>query len=122
MRSNSFGSTINGWEKVITASRIHEGLLPGAEPLRVALEWHLQEAMAVKARQKFHRAESTQATKELRQLQAGGLELAMRLGNLAKSALGPRDERLEQFGVAPLRPRGPKARKQQTSSSPEVRK
>ena len=42
MRSNSFGSTINGWETIISAAKTYEGSLPGAEPLRVALEWHLQ--------------------------------------------------------------------------------
>jgi len=116
MRSTSFDNTIGGWEKIISATSTNEGLLPGSEYLRVALEWHLQEAKAVKARQMFHTAEREQATRELRQLRAAGRELAIRLGSLAKSAFGPRDERLGLFGVASIKPRVRKAKQQQPSA------
>jgi hypothetical protein len=123
MSRNGYANTIGGWKKLLEAVSRNEGDLPGADSLRAALERHLQDAEAAKARKLFHRAESQRATKEKEQQLAAGREVASRLCSLVKSALGPRNERLGEFGIAPVQQRSRNRRTSQQqppagSSSP----
>ena len=125
MPSNGYDDTIGDFEKLLEAVKSSAGELPATDSLRAALEWHLQEAKAAKARQQLHTAGRQRATKDLQRQLAAGRDAAIRLRSLAKSAYGPRDKRLARFGVAPVKPRVRKPRQpreQQTSagsSSPE---
>lgn len=102
---SSYDNTIGGWERLLAAVDQYREMFPAAESCRAALEWHLQEAKAAKARQTLYSTERQRATLDLRLEMTAGLEAASRLRSLAISVLGTRDERLAQFGVAPRRNR-----------------
>jgi hypothetical protein len=119
MGNNSYDNTIGGWERLLAAVDQCERMFPSADSCRSALEWHLQEAKAAKARQVQYSAERQRASLDLRLEIAAGGETASRLRSLVTAVLGKRDERLVQFGVAPLRKRSRKSRtaKEEPSSS-----
>ena len=104
MPNKGYDDTIGGWEKLLEAVKSHERDLPGAESLRAALELHLQEAKEAKSRQELHRAGRQRATKDLGRSMTAGRETFSRLSSLVKSVFGPRDQRLPQFGMAPIEP------------------
>lgn len=115
--NTSYDNTIGGWEELLVAARQSEGILPAAEALLAALERHLQEAKAAKVQQVLLTAARQVATKELNQSLAACSDMASRLRHHAKSVLGPRDERLAQFGVAPIK--SGFTRKVRTSRKPQ---
>jgi hypothetical protein len=117
MSKNGYDDTIGGWQKLLEAVRSHEGELPGAEPLRAALELRLQESVEAKSRRDLHRSGRQRATKDLGQSMAAGRDTASRLCSLVKSVYGPRNERLWQFGMKPRGCRQPRKPKPQNGSS-----
>jgi hypothetical protein len=117
MPNQGYDDTIGGWEKLLEAVRSHEGELPGAGPLRAALEFRLQESVEAKNRQDLHRSGRQRATRDLGQSMAAGRDVASRLCHLVMSAYGPRNERLQEFGMKPHGCRQPRKPKPQNGSS-----
>jgi hypothetical protein len=106
---NSYADTTNDWEGLLVATLEHLGQLPSVEAHRFALEQHLQATKTVKARQDSHTAGRQEATQELRSMILQGRELATRLRGAIRADLGPKNERLVQFGVKPVRKRARRA-------------
>jgi hypothetical protein len=100
MKNNGYDAEVGGWERLLAAVRESEQMLAVAEPLSVALEFHLQEVKEAKSRQLQHRAGSRRATQELQQRTVVCHDVAVRLQNLVISQLGTRDERLPRFGIS----------------------
>jgi hypothetical protein len=117
MKNGRYDTKVGGWERLLAAVRASEQILSVAEPLSIALEFHLQEVKEAKARQLQHRAGSHRATQELQERSAICQDVAIRLQSLVKSQLGTRDERLPQFGIATRRKR---TRKSLSSPPPQA--
>ena len=77
--------------------------------LLAALQKALADAQAAKARQDFHKSERQVASQDLKATLTQGRDLAMRLRSAAKFKIGPRNEKLAQFNIKPLRKRTRKA-------------
>src|SRR5438270_13989879 len=104
---NSFAKLILSWEKILTASRDHADVLTTIdEPHRAALAAFLEQARELKSRHDSHRAAKQRVRQQLEQVIEGGREAVRRLQGGVKGSLGTYDERLTQFNIAPVRPRG----------------
>jgi len=104
---NSFAKLILSWEKILTASRDNADVLTTIdEPHRAALAAFLEQARELKSRHDSHRAAKQRVRQQLEQVIEGGREAVRRLQGGVKGSLGTYDERLTQFNIAPVRPRG----------------
>jgi uncharacterized protein YPO0396 len=106
MPKSSFADIIRDWESLLRAVDDHAGLLPDIERHREALKQHLEETQAQKARQDLARATRQKNTQSLRAKVEKGKELAKRVRGVVMANIGPTDELLVQFGIAPQRKRG----------------
>jgi hypothetical protein len=102
---SSYADTIRDWDSLLIAVRENTELLPDIERHRTALELHMESTRQVKTRQDSFAAGRQGATQDLKEMLTKGRELAIRLRGAVKANIGPKNERLVQFGVAPLRPR-----------------
>jgi hypothetical protein len=103
--TNTYTDVVLDWEKLLAAVLEHTGSLPNIGAEQAALIQALQEAKELKANQDSFAASRQQATQELQMILDRGREMAMRLRGAVKFKIGPRNERLVQFGIAPLRRR-----------------
>jgi hypothetical protein len=108
---NSFAKLMLSWEKILSAFTDNAGALTTVEPQRAALEAFLAQARDLKGRHDSHRAAKQEIRQQLEQVIEGGREAARRLQGGVRGNLGTYNERLVQFNIAPLRPRGPRKRK-----------
>ncbi|HVG09101.1 MAG TPA: hypothetical protein VNM67_15455 [Thermoanaerobaculia bacterium] len=104
----SYAKVVQDWKKVLAATEEHEWKMPDVAQVRQQLQQELTKAEGAKTRQDSHTAWRQLATQELKEVLITGRDLAMRLRFAAKLGLGPRNEQLVQFGVAPLRGRAGK--------------
>ena len=118
--TSSYADVVRDWELLLSAATDNLADLGDAERHRAALEQHLAETKALKARQDSARAIRQRMTQELMEMLEQGRELAIRLRNAVKANIGPKNERLVQFGVVPLRKRGRRAEKPIEVKPPEV--
>jgi len=102
---SSYADTIRDWDSLLTAVRTNSESLPDIERHRSAMELHMEVTREIKARQDSFLAGRQGATQDLKAALTNGRELAIRLRGAVKANIGPRNERLVQFGIAPLRPR-----------------
>jgi hypothetical protein len=100
--NKSYSSLLKDWESLLAAVRAGEVDFPVLTAYRVALEGHLENVKAAKARQLALQAECQGATRELQQTLYAGFDEVRRLRSRVKAELGPRDSRLLLFGIAPL--------------------
>ncbi len=103
---SSFSDIVRDWELLLEATNDNEGVQAGAQPQREALVAALARVRAQKARQDSCNARRQEATQDLREMINQGREMARRLRGVTKSILGTKSERLVQFRVSPIRPRG----------------
>ncbi len=103
--TNTYTDVVFDWERLLAAVEEHAASLPDIEAERTALVQALQEAREMKAEQESFTASRQQATQDLQMTLDRGREMAMRLRGAVKFKIGPRNERLVQFGIAPLRRR-----------------
>ncbi len=104
----SYAKVIQDWRKVLAAAEEHEAKMPDVQLEREQLQVELLQAEGVKVRQESHAASRQVATQELDEVLIRGRDLVMRIRFAAKVGLGPRNEQLVQFGIAPLRSRAGK--------------
>ena len=97
--------TLRDWEELLSAVVDNTESLKEAEDLRVLLEQLMTQARALKARQDSFTANRQRLTQELGKVLVEGREVAMRIRGLVKFRLGPKNEQIVQFGMAPLRKR-----------------
>jgi hypothetical protein len=76
-----------------------------ADSCQATLKTSVQEAREAKVLQLAHRIAAQQATQRVAAALAKGREAASRLRSFLKAALGPHNEELVRFGVAPIRKR-----------------
>src|SRR5215208_1174243 len=105
----SHSKLLRDWEALLAAVEVNAGSLPFIEPLRAELERHLAEAKLLKTRQQSARAERQRLTQMVEEVFADGREVMMHLRQGILAQLGLRNERLVEFGIAPLRARSSRA-------------
>ena len=104
--TGSYADVVRDWELLISAAIDNASEVPSAEPLRLELEKALADIRALKARQDNAAGLRQRSTQQLKALLIEGRDIAMRLRGRVRSDLGPKNELLSRFGVAPLRFRG----------------
>jgi hypothetical protein len=108
--TGSYPAVVRDWERLLAATAEHAASMRDAEDLRQELERILAETIALKASQDSAKAARQHRTQELKGMLDRGRELAMRLRGMAKARIGPKNEQISQFGVAPLRKRSRRAK------------
>ncbi len=117
---NAQGKIFRTWEGQLTACTAQAASLPNIEPLKNDLQDILNQSRLVKSQQETSSAQRQGQTQELKALIKKGREASLRLRAYAKSQLGPNNEMLVQFGVAPIRPRGRKKTETETTTPAET--
>ena len=102
---SSYADYIRDWESLETAVTDHAGLLSGHEPNLVELQEARDEVKSVKAQQDLYAGARQKATQDLGIALDRGKEAAVKLRGFVKAKLGPRNELLNRFGIAPVRRR-----------------
>ena len=103
--ANSQNDIIRLNEGLIEAVDRNPELLPDFQIGRQAVQDSLTEVKSLKARQEELTAQRQEVTQKLTAALGRLKEAGMQLRALARAKLGPRNERLVQFSVAPLRKR-----------------
>jgi hypothetical protein len=117
---NGFGDIMIDWDSLLAAYKHHAAILGDAEAERAFLEEARNKAYKLKFLQDSLRAQRQAATQELNDVVRQGKEAAIRLRSLARHRLGPRNEGLSLFRVAPIRRRkGRRAAAEEPEPRPE---
>jgi len=103
---NSFADVISQWQKLLAACADNAAGLTTAEPQRLVVEKLLKDVMDLKAVQDSHTAAKQEIRQQLQKVLTEGREAARRLQGAVKANLGTANERLVQFNIKPIRPRG----------------
>lgn len=106
----TYTKTLRDWEELLAAVAEHAGTMPDVADLRAALEQHVAQARAIKARQDSAKAHRQGLTQELSGELEKGRDVARRIRGIATARIGPKNEQITQFGVAPLRKRTRRAK------------
>ena len=102
---SSYADYIRDWESLETAVTDHAGQLGGYEEHLDELLEARAEVKLVKAQQDLHAGARQKATQDLGLSLDWGKEAAVKLRGFIKAKLGPRNELLNRFGIAPVRRR-----------------
>lgn len=117
----SYADVINDWEALLAAIEENLADLPDVEAERATLRQFLDKARALKARQDSLTAQRQRVTQELDELLPQGRDVAIQLRAAARLKLGPRNQRLVQFNVAPLRRRTRRGTVEIPPPEPEIK-
>jgi hypothetical protein len=117
--NSSYADIIRDWEKLLASVQGDAADLPTAEPHRLALQQTLDQIKTLKTRQDTLQATRQETTQDLNKLVVQAREQAIRLRGVVRAEVGPKSERLVQFGVAPLRKRS-RAAKTPPATQPAV--
>ena len=101
--AQTFAQEMADWEALGTAVHDNAANLPDVQRAQAAFEDIMTKVQEMKARQDSLTAARQETTQMLNKLLVEGRELAIRLRAVVKSNLGPKSERLVQFGIAPIR-------------------
>ena len=107
--AKSQADLILDWEGLLEAIQRNPDLHPSVEAERQALAQSLTEFQGLKARQDELTALRQEVTQQLDGVKTRGTEIAMKVRLVARGKIGPKNERLVHFKVAPLRKRVRKA-------------
>jgi hypothetical protein len=105
----AYAELFRNWEVLLLAIRDNADSLPSVERHRRPLEEILAEARSLEAQQDSADAVRQEDTQKLATLVATGKKQAADLLGVVRADLGPDNERLVQFGIAPLRKRSRRA-------------
>jgi hypothetical protein len=100
---NGFSDVMVDWDSLLAAYQKHAEIVVGADEERRVLEWARGEAFRLKCLQDSLQAQRQEATQQLNEVVRQGKEVAIRLRSLARHKLGPKNELLTMFRVAPIR-------------------
>jgi hypothetical protein len=106
MPKDSFAHETQRWGQLTIATQDNVDILPphvgdqGEE-----LGGLLSQARTLNNQQDYHAANLHQTTRDLNDVMALGREVANRLRSGLRSSLGPRSEKLTEFGIRPFRSR-----------------
>lgn len=104
-KASSYADFVTEVDGLLLAVAEHIAELPSVAPHQAALAGFAEELKALKARQESARAFRQRSTQELKSFKTRGRNLIIRLRGAVKADLGPDNEALVQFGIAPMRKR-----------------
>ena len=105
MGVSSFPDFMADWSLLVNAVENNSDALPDLSGLLGPLKGFLDEARELDVAKAAARAQLSQGAKRTRTLVPEGREAATRLRNAIKIHFGSRNEKLVEFGIAPLRAR-----------------
>lgn len=100
---NSQADIAQDWTGLLDATDKDPELRQAVQAEYQTLKQWLTDLQTLKARQVDLRAQRQEVTQKLGEAIDEGRDMAMRIRAIAKAKLGPRNERLVHFNVAPLR-------------------
>jgi hypothetical protein len=100
---SSYADFVRDWESLLEAVRENQTLLPDVDLNLIELSELVDQVKQTK--QELHAGARQKATQDLTLLLDHGREAATKLRGFVKAKLGPRNELLVRFGIAPLRTR-----------------
>lgn len=103
MAGQTFGELVEKWDQLANAVEVNA--LPLLHTEREQLQAVVVQARELSKRQDAERAISQQTTQELNAAMTIGRELSLRLRNGVKALLGPKSEKLVEYGLQPQRRR-----------------
>lgn len=106
---NSYADITDDWEGLLGAAEKNPDLQPVMEAERQALRETLAEFQGLRRRQEELAALRQAVTQQIKAAVARGRELAVRIRSMAKGKIGPKNELLVHWRVAPQRKRSRKA-------------
>ena len=118
--AQAFAREMDDWEALRLAVHDNASTLPDVQRAQVAFEDIMVKVQEMRARQSSLTAARQETTQMLKKLRVDGRELASRLRLVVTSNLGPKNERLVQFRIAPLRKRPRKAKTAPETTPPPV--
>ena len=120
MSKHSFQAVLADWERLLRALKATPYEIPGIGSFRNELEVAFSKARALKIQQVALQIASQQATQQVNEAVAHGRDAASRLRSFLKGRLGPHNEDLVRFGVAPIRKRRPRRALLPPTAAPQV--
>ncbi|HEV8580947.1 MAG TPA: hypothetical protein VGX68_17915 [Thermoanaerobaculia bacterium] len=107
---NSYPALITDFEGLLEAVNRTPQIQPSLETEQQALAQFLAEIQSLRARQAELTALKQQATQQLKATMEKAKEAAIKVRSMVKGKIGPKDEVLVHFNVAPQRKRPRKAK------------
>src|SRR6185436_10664667 len=108
------------WRGLIEATDRNPEMLPIVQGERDALEQFLGSFETLKARQDELKGLRQEVTQQLKEVLVQGKEVAIRIRSVVRGKIGPKNERLVHFNVAPIRKRPRKPVKPPDEEPPET--
>jgi hypothetical protein len=93
------------WKGLLDSTEKSPDVLPSIENDRTILEGHLEDFQILKARQNELTALRQETTQELKEVVARGKEVAVSIRSVLRGKIGPWNERLVHYKIAPIRRR-----------------
>ncbi|HEX9944279.1 MAG TPA: hypothetical protein VGG03_19890 [Thermoanaerobaculia bacterium] len=100
-KNRSLKKLLDQLDRLVAASKANTDSLPGLQEQERELQEQLERVKAAKYRQQILTENRQQATREFKREVDAACDMASRLRSLVKGTLGPRDPRLELFGMRP---------------------
>lgn len=102
---NSYADIITDWGNLLKATQRTPDVQPSIDSERQSLAQLLTEVQGLKARQEELSALRQEITQQLNVVVLRGKEVAIQIRSVVRGKIGPRNERLVHFKVAPIRKR-----------------
>lgn len=102
---SSYADFVKDWESLLEAVRENQDLLPDVDANLIELSDLLDQFKNSKTRQELHAGARQKATQDVGLLLDLGKEAAVKLRGFVRAKLGPKNELLVRFGIAPVRTR-----------------
>jgi hypothetical protein len=110
MPNQAYSDVTTDAEQILTSAAANPALQPIVEKHRLPIEEVLKEIKALKALQKTLTADKQKTSKDLQAAMRRLKELLIFLRAAIRGDIGPRTEKLVEYGITPLRQRGRKAK------------
>jgi hypothetical protein len=102
-RANSQADVMADWEELLDAVQKNPDLQPTVETERQSLAQSLTEVQSLKTRQNELRGLRQEVTQKLAAAIQQGRDTALAVRSVVKGKVGPKNERLVHFNIAPIR-------------------
>ena len=117
-REPKYGTTLNGWQRLLTSMEANPQDFPQLEIYRAQLQTMLDAARQAAKEQTAMAAAKQDATQRLNDLLTEGRKLVTFLRGGVKQRYGDKSEKLVEFDLAPARPRVKTPKEAKTPSPP----
>ena len=116
-KGNSHADVMADWDELIQAVQSDPEVQPSVDADRQSLAQSLTTLQGLKGRQNELKGLRQEITQQLKTEVAKGRETAIKIRSMTRGKIGPKNERLVHFKIAPLRKR-PRKSKDQTAKKP----